>query len=108
MSGHTPGPWRVNWLFTAPDESQYDILAPRNDTTKYTHQVVCTMRATAANAEANARLIAAAPELLAALKEAWGKLYLLRLHVLNKEVSADLSASLDSSAAAIAKAEGRS
>lgn len=99
MSGHTKGPWRIGYVDDLAVHAEADAgRICRADPS------LLTM----AQAKANARLIAAAPELLAALKETWGKLYLLRLHVLSKEVSADLSASLDSIAAAIAKAEGRS
>lgn len=61
MSGHTPGPWGRN----IPPISKYPVIyAGRN-----THVAQVLTKATSeAEAEANADLIAAAPELLAACK----------------------------------------
>lgn len=56
MSGHTPGPWHVGPHYKSDVESQ--------------HGRICDCGITRGpNGEANARLIAAAPDLLEALKE---------------------------------------
>lgn len=54
MSGHTPGPWHVN--------ASGDVCAWFNDRLTFVATVNC------AREEADARLIAAAPTLLAALE----------------------------------------
>jgi aminoglycoside phosphotransferase len=52
---HTPGPWGVKgWRVTIPGTGEVTLAAPG---------------VTTATADANARLISAAPELLAALEE---------------------------------------
>jgi hypothetical protein len=60
MTAHTPGPWRVgdagHTIFGAPDP---DRAAPAQ---------VATLCRTVYSARANARLIAAAPEMLEALR----------------------------------------
>lgn len=59
MSNHTPGPWRFTRDHTP---GQYGI----NERIRDRHNsVICNLHI---NAEANARLIAAAPDLLAALQ----------------------------------------
>jgi hypothetical protein len=58
---HTPGPWEVVWRTNAC----YEIEAPGQP--GYSAKKVATTSLT--NHEANASLIAAAPELLEALKE---------------------------------------
>ena len=57
MAEHTPGPWRVKYHESSPDQ----IAAVVSD-----HDLVCAM---SIDGNANARLIAAAPELLAALEQ---------------------------------------
>ena len=60
MSKHTAGPWEISKHATPAYHPQFGVYAPAaND-----HAIV-----TGPNAEADARLIAAAPDLLAALKE---------------------------------------
>ena len=56
MAEHTPGPWRVRYHKSVPDQ----VAAVMSD-----HELICAIYG-----EANARLIAAAPELLAALEQA--------------------------------------
>ena len=56
MAEHTPGPWRVKYHESSPDQ----IAAVVSD-----HDLICAMPI---DRNANARLIAAAPELLAALE----------------------------------------
>lgn len=83
---HTPGPWKADkwatgWTVSAPD-SHYSVC----------HLEGCN------NADANARLIAAAPELLAACKM-----------VVERVLESDQVTleELDQVKAAIAKAEGK-
>ena len=56
---HTPGPWR-QWRDMDPNEA-LQICAMETD-------FICAISGENTNAQANARLIAAAPELLAACK----------------------------------------
>lgn len=90
---HTPGPWTIHgW-----GDGDYEVNAAS--------ETVCNVpgfddeTVDVDKAEDNARLIAAAPELLAALKQC-----LLRLRV-DCEEDSDLR---EDAEAAIAKAEGRS
>lgn len=65
MNKHTPGPWRLVWRLVISDKSwqtKYQI----DDS--FGACVVACDDITDENAEANARLIAAAPELLEALE----------------------------------------
>jgi len=74
MSEHTPGPWRY-WIYGAG--TRIEVLTSESEFHKAT-PIALTYRDaselgfkfTPPNAEANARLIAAAPELLDALKHA--------------------------------------
>ena len=60
MSGHTPGPWEIGKLATPDWAPQYAIYAgPGPSVAVVVH----------GNSEANAKLITAAPELLASLIE---------------------------------------
>jgi len=71
MSGHTPGPWEVGVDSGLP-EWKLSIDAPHAKTAWYGLAVVNDMRDPAkrtGEAVANARLIAAAPELLGALRK---------------------------------------
>ncbi len=95
MSGHTPGPWRLH------NRSEFSIVSDsfgvatcgghsdntRNSEDLYQEQI------------ANARLIAAAPDLLAALREAYAAME--PMHHLPA-----VSEALGASRAAIAKATG--
>jgi len=101
--GHTPGPWTYNGInhavYAVYDESAYSVAN-------------CTKNAVGTpedHADANCRLIAAAPELLAALKRAVPWLGLAAAENLQIDCAnpGDLLATLDRAAAAIAKTEGR-
>jgi hypothetical protein len=63
MNRHTPGPWQYNGFVTDSDFSGWRVYLP----TKY-RRAITVEGTSAAEADANARLIAAAPDLLAALK----------------------------------------
>ena len=93
MSEHTPGPWEVwsgnPWQVFAPRESngldgQYHIAGANHNNP---------------NGKANGRLIAAAPDLLEALKEMRERLQVHMKHT--EDLMADMKA-----AKAIEKAEG--
>jgi hypothetical protein len=87
MSKHTPGPWEARDF----SGDQYVIWGPEFGGGRHALIATCT----GPNLEANARLIAAAPEMLAALKRAYG--------FLEKG-----SRAYEQVRAAISKAEGRS
>lgn len=68
-SNHTPGPWHVSCLATdTPNAPGSETLATVADLLGHTVATLAR-RGAAANDNANARLIAAAPAMLAALKE---------------------------------------
>ena len=67
MSNHTPGPWRAMHAGTANDEHARVI---RSDGGAWIADVL--KQGTEADRAANARLIAAAPDVLAALEDAEG------------------------------------
>lgn len=62
--GHTPGPWRVPTAMFGDDIEVY------HPTTGGMVRPICTMHGEGDVTEANARLIASAPDLLAACEEA--------------------------------------
>ena len=76
MSGHTAGPWTE-----VPQDGAGPMIAHRFETGKQMNptglRLICHMlerRASFSEDQANARLIAAAPELLAALENAWDRM----------------------------------
>lgn len=91
MSAHTPGPWKLSG-WTAPDDYGWSIKIPDAP-----HRI--EISAWSESSEADARLIAAAPELLSALRRA-----LSRCH--NCDTGGTCS-ECESDLAAIAKAEGK-
>lgn len=96
---HTPGPWRTTTAYDDPAVIDYDgrIIAMAvmdEDDPQELETIV-----------ANARLLAAAPELLAACREAVSAItYLLS----NDDDDPNYADTLNTLAAAISKAEGRS
>ena len=67
MSKHTPGPWQPSKSRTNP----YAVYAPHGQTTRSSIASIALYDDCYDEAEANARLIAAAPELLEALLAVW-------------------------------------
>ena len=100
VSGHTAGPWTIKWGFNIygsdrnyPDSDRIVANAGSHSNNKFSAEV------TAEN-EANARLIAAAPELLEALRD-----LMLSCGALDGDPRSDNRAERQARAA-IAKAEG--
>jgi hypothetical protein len=95
---HTPGPW----VFRDPEGDElHEIYAESG------RELICFPVWTH-NQKANIPLIAAAPELLAALKGAKDELIVLYEECYpNDEDDNDVTAAIDMAIAAIAKAEGR-
>ena len=94
-SKHTPGPWAVELPYGEP--GVYVTAAPPRGT----NPLICRMSGPVQTAEAvaNARLIAAAPDLLAALEN-------LRLGVVNWISRGVSEEDLEAAEAAINKAKG--
>ena len=63
MTEHTPGPWRVDPAFFPEQPKVY----PDNGSGDFAH--ICRVNAGPDGYQANARVIAAAPDLLAALED---------------------------------------
>lgn len=68
MSKHTPGPWVVGQLNKGPVAGTVPVHTADYMESYRSGQLVCSVYGTAAFSDANARLIAAAPELLASLR----------------------------------------
>ena len=103
---HTPGPWRSDLVTCASGRSIRTIAAP-------SHRI-CDVRVYDARDAANVRLMAAAPELLAALERANRLLAELTFTAWIKgddaaavDVRQRIKAAHEQAAAAIARAEGR-
>jgi len=98
----TPGEWKCR--YGVCDNGEWDIAA-EDPATWYV--ATCWPKADGADTEANARLIAASPDLFKAAKHALGLLRLI--HVTAKPDSdATLDATIDALDAAIRKARGES
>jgi hypothetical protein len=111
MTKHTPGPWHVNSV----DGSQWAVIGPAT-----THQgcgaYICDMVNGSLEinayighleADANARLVAAAPELLAQLQTALRYIEHIGANCTERGQGHPQQALVDSIRNAIAKAEGR-
>jgi len=97
---HTEGPWEIGKCNSGPVSGTIPIHTHDYMESYRSGMLVCSVYGTATFSEANARLIAAAPELLEALKA------MMRLTVSdNGEYLAD--AITDMAQAALNKAEGR-
>lgn len=103
MSAHTPGPWKM--IKGADDDETRCAVVQDNGDKEW---LIATVENGApgdclATESANAHLIAAAPDLLAALKELAAYLQIEEIWTIEAEV-----AMVDRAEAALAKAEGRS
>lgn len=111
--GHTPGPWIVEFSGTGGYDAMTGAWAIRKDSVLIAEvdqsdygQNHCDYEFHSPEAEANARLIAAAPELLEALMEIH-KLSLCPTPNRIRDWSARVDVMADFARKAIAKAEGR-
>lgn len=93
MSSHTPGPWAVS--LTCSRGTPASVIAPKNEN-GFTPWVCHMQAANIDTGNANARLIAAAPELLEALSAL----------VINCDAGSATVGALTDARAAIAKATG--
>lgn len=94
--GHTEGPWHVAYF---EDENAAVIVTAEGDGR------IAEIRGNVPEEDANARLIAAAPDMLAALQDACKTLETVHLH--GRADEGEAWARLVYARAAIAKAEGR-
>ena len=106
---HSPGPWVVEiHIPRGSADAEYNVLAPNPDHGRksvcYSGRYLSVARGL--DDEANARLIAAAPEMLEALKEIH-KLWCCPAPKTMRDWSARCDVMADYARAAIAKAEGR-
>lgn len=102
---HTPGPWFIRDMH--PERCTLNIGTRSDD--PYDGEVAVIYRALSPHSEADARLIAAAPELLEALKQSRHELSCLNLEADGaQKLNSPATRVLDQINAAIAKAEGRS
>lgn len=101
---HTPGPWRVSGFYIAADEPTRDKRGSHRQVADWTCGLAGVSDASDLQ-KANARLIAAAPELLAALKRATQLMEDADLD--DESPNDDGYILLQACRAAIAKAEGR-
>ena len=95
-AAHTPGPWNCN----RSSASGYDIVCSENSPTDVC--VISRRDKTTGEIDANARLIAAAPELLAALETA----YMALIGYLPAHRNDVTDAAIGAASAAITKATG--
>jgi hypothetical protein len=103
---HTPGPWTEPRIYRDPSYRPYNIAIYGNKGTATVHQQKIDNNVTAKGfdeAYANARLIAAAPELLAALMLVRDKLG-IRKEFVPLGVAVEVAPAIQ---AAIAKAKGQ-
>lgn len=89
---HTPGPWELNSIGPDEDKDICFVVWPHLDSIKSRHNRIADVKGTA-----NAHLIAAAPELLAALKR-----------LVSSPHGEMAAGDITIAETAIAKAEGRS
>lgn len=103
MSGHTPGPWRINDAARSPPPKVkvWSPSAAESAGGEFEMGWVAELsrKRPQSEREANARLIAAAPELLDALRDLVGAIAEMKLEMAGH-------VSLEEARAAIAKAEG--
>lgn len=106
MSKHTPGPWVVGQPNKGPVAGTVPVHTADYMESYRSGQLVCSVYGTAAFSDANARLIAASPDMLTALQSV---LPLLEASYLDHEGTDNgevVFAGLEAARAAIAKATG--
>lgn len=104
---HTPGPWRIEDV-TSQGTMIYRRIVGGNGTAKKHVGFAGAYRMNpASEAQANARLIAAAPELYEKLHESIALLALAQAAITSVEINSKIQRQIDENRAAIAKAEGR-
>ncbi len=100
---HTPGPWRVSESDTVVGPSG-NVVA---ECCGYSVQATDAAQRKQGGREANARLIAAAPDLLAALRSLFENCAMIHSQWGDNDNKKEADAAIASARAAIAKAEGR-
>ena len=102
MTQHTPGPWKVReWAEVRPTKKQYGLCIYTDKPDLESKMLALVKEKDGEDSEANARLIAAAPELLSGCMAA-----LAYLADPPSEYRENRSAAVETIRAAIAKAEG--
>lgn len=104
IAKHTPGPWN----YTLCDDETAWMIGPRDtDGPDYVADVHKLVRGRShADSEANARLIAAGPELLAACKAAIASLSQPVMANASSSIKGDVAFAIKNMSVAIAKATG--
>ena len=103
MSKHTQGPWAIGKVNQGTVAGSIPVATPDYMESYRSGQLICSVYGTASFSNANARLIAAAPELLEALR---GMLALDEEHHQRGHCDDDVCAEVLKARAAIAKATG--
>lgn len=70
MSSYTPGPWKIFDGWGSSREKPIIVDSIPDDNGKFVGNCICFVATTNDDAAANARLLAAAPDMLAALEDA--------------------------------------
>ena len=99
-AAHTPAPWLIEWNAAQGGEGHY--ITDSNDMGELSRIAAVLFHDDAGETRANARLIAAAPELLAALERA----YMALIGYLPAHRNGVTDAAIGAASAAITKATG--
>lgn len=105
MNRHTPGPWEVVTPTANASTKARDVRTVRTSARKWSRRVARVYAFGTADADANARLIAAAPELLRVLTAAEHALRSYELSNANPDLAVRVA---DAAKAVLDQAEGRS
>ncbi len=105
MAGHTPGPWVAEKGHTNRDEMEHGAWGSVSTDAFYLATIWADVDAIEGSGEANARLIAAAPDLYAVLKAAVERSD--RIHGEGLRRLTEMQDLYDAAVAALTKAEGR-
>src|SRR5690349_14596076 len=106
-TGHTPGPWEYRDVAIYSTVALMDWADPQNPSPRDYVMVVDLTSAMSGNSEADARLIAAAPDLLKALRGCLNPLELFAEGDRSDAARRDAAKRAQIALAAIAKAEGK-